>query len=141
MSKRLLGVLLAPALFGVPVVGAADELAGQQQLLCSSVHATVCNTDGDCKSQPPWTLDIPQFVEVNLKDKVISTTRASGENRSTSIHFVERERGQIFFQGVENGRAFSFVLQEDTGMASIAVASEGKTVSVFGACTPLPAAK
>jgi hypothetical protein len=37
------------------------------------------------------------------------------------------------------GRAFSFVIVEKTGMASIAVAREGMTVSVFGACTPMPA--
>ncbi len=36
----------------------------------------------------------------------------------------------------EQGRAFSFVVVEETGMVSIAVARDGVTVSVFGACTP-----
>ena len=41
-------------------------------------------------------------------------------------------------QGFENGRAFSFLIAEKTGRASIAVARDGLGVSVFGACTPLP---
>jgi hypothetical protein len=48
-----------------------------------------------------------------------------------------REEGKIFLQGIEKGRAFSFVIEEPSGEASIAVARQGLTVSVFGACTPI----
>jgi hypothetical protein len=89
----------------------------------------------------PWNLNIPQFIQVNLKDKTLSTTKASGENRSTPIRNLVREEGKIFLQGVELGRAFSFVIDEKSGMLSVAVAREGITVSVFGACTPLAQAR
>ena len=79
--------------------------------------------------------------EVDLKDKKLSTTKASGENRSTPIRNLVREDGKIFLQGVELGRAFSFVIDEKSGMLSVAVAREGITVSVFGACTPLAQAR
>jgi hypothetical protein len=39
---------------------------------------------------------------------------------------------------LENGRAFSLVINESTGMLSAAVARDGKSVGVFGACTPMP---
>jgi hypothetical protein len=139
MRKRLWISTLAAGLLVLAGRVSADDLTGQQRLLCASVQATLCTSDGDCESDPPWVLNIPQFVEVNLADKVLSTTKASGENRSTPIRSVLREGGEIFVQGVEMGRAFSFVIEEKTGMASIAVAREGKTVSVFAACTPLPA--
>ena len=58
-------------------------------------------------------------------------------NRATPIKNLHREDGLIFLQGVEMGRAFSFVIQEETGDLSAAVAREDVTVSVFGACTPL----
>ena len=89
----------------------------------------------------PWNLNIPQFIEIDLAGKMLSTTKASGENRSTPIRSLLREDGNIYLQGVEGGRAFSFVITEATGMASIAVAREDVTVSVFGVCTPLPAGK
>ena len=117
---------------------AADNLAGADGFLCAASQVTVCSVDGTCASEPPWKLDIPQFIEVDLEKKTLSTTEASGENRSTPIKNLERDEGMIILQGYENGRAFSFMIAEEDGMASIAVARDGLSVSVFGACTPLP---
>jgi len=36
---------------------------------------------------------------------------------------------------MEGGRAFSFVIDEATGLLTVAVARDGLSVSVFGACT------
>jgi hypothetical protein len=119
----------------------ADDLTGHQSVLCTAVQASVCDDTGSCVIENPWDLNIPQFLELNLKDKTVSTTKASGENRSTPIRTLLREDGLIVLQGVEGGRAFSFVIEEKSGLLSAAVAREGKTVSVFGACTPMPAAK
>ncbi len=119
---------------------AADDLTAADSFLCSAAQATVCSADGSCTTEPPWKLDIPQFIEVDLEDKTLSTTEASGENRSTTIKNLEREEGLIVLQGYENGRAFSFVIAEEDGMASIAVARDGISVAVFGACTPMPSA-
>jgi hypothetical protein len=47
----------------------------------------------------------------------------------------------IVIQGFEKGRAFSFVITEESGSLSAAVAAEGKAVAVFGACTPMPASR
>ncbi|UCF67814.1 MAG: hypothetical protein JSV80_00520 [Acidobacteriota bacterium] len=115
----------------------ADDLTGASELLWTSVHATVCSPDGECSSGPPWNWDVPQFIEIDLVGKTLSTTKASGENLSTPIGHVSRENGVIFLQAVERGRAFSFAIMEETGMVSAAVARAGLTVSVFGACTPM----
>ena len=141
MRKRFASLALGLAALVLPGLSRADDLTGQEQILCTAVQATLCSAEGDCKISPPWSLNIPQFVELDLKAQKMSTTKASGEDRSTPIRTVLRENGEIFLQGVEAGRAFSFVIEEDTGTASIAVAREGKVVSVFGACTPLPAPK
>jgi len=122
-------------------VAMADDLAGSEAILCTSIQATVCYMDEDCEIGTPWNWNIPQFIEIDFAEKVLRTTKASGENRQTPFKNIEREDGLIFLQGVERGRAFSFAIEEDTGLVSIAVARNGVTVSVFGACTPLPSAK
>jgi hypothetical protein len=139
MIKALKGLFLVLSVLALPAAALADNLTGQQMILCTAVQVTMCTDDGDCAIEAPWNLNVPQFIEIDLKDKKMSTTKASGENRSTPIRTLERDSGLIFLQGVEMGRAFSFVIVEKTGMASIAVAREGLTVSVFGACTPMPA--
>jgi hypothetical protein len=116
----------------------ADDLKGESSLLCTVIQAARCGLDGECTAGPAWRLNIPQFLEVDVEAKTISTTRASGEDRSTELKTVEREDGLIILQGVENGRAFSMVIVEETGLASIAVALEEKAVMGSAACTPMP---
>jgi len=134
----MLAVLLALAAASPAL---ADDITGQKAILCTAVQATACYSGGDCEITPPWNLNIPQFIEINFDQKTLSTTKASGENRSTPFRTFLREDGQVFIQGVEGGRAFSFVITEATGIASIAVAREELTVSVFGMCTPMPSGK
>jgi hypothetical protein len=135
--KLRLGLAILGALMMVPGGSLADDLSGADKLLCTSVQATVCWPEGDCEIGPPWNWNIPQFIEVDLDNKLLSTTAASGENRRTPIKNLERENGNIFLQGFEQGRAFSFVIAEESGRLAVAVARDGITVSVFGACTPI----
>jgi len=137
MSRRLKGVLFALSVLALPAAAVADDITGQQDFLCTAVQVNLCTDDGKCVSENPWEVNVPQFIEVNLKDKKLSTTKASGENRTTPIRTLLNEGGFLYLQGVEGGRAFSFVIEEKSGDASIAVATDGKTVTVFGACTPI----
>lgn len=118
----------------------ADDLTGSDRLLCAAVQATHCVEEGDCVIDLPWNLNIPEFIEIDLIEKRLSTTAASGSNRATAIEHLSRQDGTIVLQGFEMGRAFSFVITEATGQLSVAVAREGRVVAVFGACTPLPSA-
>lgn len=117
----------------------ADDVSGAERLLCASLQVTVSGEDGTCKVEQPWNLNVPQFFEVDLKAGRLSTTAASGENRTTAVSSVKREAGLIILQGFENGRAFSFVITEETGLVTVAVARDGLGVTAFGACTPMPA--
>lgn len=135
-SLIILTVVMSAQL--VPSTLRGDDLTGAEQLLCASVQATVCETEGECESGAPWTWNVPQFIEIDLGERVLRTTEASGEARETPIKNFLIEEGTIFLQGVERGRAFSVVIEESSGSASIAVARSGLTVSVFGACTPIP---
>jgi len=129
------------ALFMVVVFSAqavsADDLTGYSRFLCVPVQATVCVEDGECAVDLPWNLNIPQFIEVDLEAKRLATTSASGLNRETAIEHVSQVDGTVVFHGFEMGRAFSWVITEQTGQVTAAVAAEGLAVAVFGACTPL----
>lgn len=136
---RLLAALAILVLASAPL--AADDLTGSESFLCTAAQATLCSADGECVSAPPWELQIPNFIKIDLAAKQLGTTEASGERRVTPIENLVREDGMIVLQGFEDGRAFSFLIAEDTGMASIAVARDGLTVTVFGPCTPVPASR
>lgn len=118
----------------------ADDLTGVDRFLCASVQVTRCLEGGECEADVPWNLNVPEFIQVDLAAKTLSTTAASGENRSTPITHLVRENGSVVLQGYEMGRAFSFVVDEATGRITAAVAADGRAVVVFGACTPLATA-
>jgi hypothetical protein len=116
----------------------ADDITGKDTILCASVQAALCSAEGECETGSPWNWDIPQFVIIDMKDNVIRTTEASGVKRVTPFKNARREEGLIFIQGVQNFRAFSLVIAEEDGLMSAAIAMDGLSINVFGACTPVP---
>jgi hypothetical protein len=124
-------------LFGA-LAAVADDVTGKDRILCSVNYATRCTPDGECLGGPPWNTNIPQFIEIDLARKTMSTTKASGQNRSTKIKNLERDAGLVIIQGYERGRAYSFVINEATGLSSMSVALGESSVAGFGACTPMP---
>lgn len=131
-------IIVAVGLLASGHLTMADSVSKQDKLLCAAVEASVCSAEGSCEVGTTIGMKIPQFLIVDLKRKRLSTTEASGENRETDILYLERYSGQIFLQGVQLGRAFSVVIDEATGLASIAIALNGGNIGVFGECTPLP---
>lgn len=115
----------------------ADDLTGSSTFLCAGVQATECFEGGECGIDLPNNLNMPAFIEIDLDKKLLSTTAASGENRTTPITSLSREGGTIFLQGHEMGKGFTFVVDEQTGQVTVAIAAHGKAVIVFGNCTPL----
>ena len=119
----------------------ADDLTGKDRFLCSAHTATACSEDGQCFTGTVYDLNMPQFVEVDLQTKRMTTTKASGLNRATDIKNLLRQDDTIALQGSEYGKTFSFVISEKTGWLTVAVASDGWAYSVFGSCTPMPGTK
>ena len=126
---------LAGALTLIAGVVAAEDLTGVDRFICSSAQAQICLETGECYAAIPWELDVPDFIVVDLDRKTVSTTEASDLNRSSEFSKVEKSDGIIYVQGIEDGRAFSFVIHESTGHMTAAIARDGLSVTVFGACT------
>lgn len=131
MKKQL---MIATGMLATGLVG-AENLQGVDRMVCAAADVQICIEYDTCYSAAPMDLGVPEFVIIDTDDKTISTTEASGENRSSTFNSVQKEDGLIYLQGVEGGRAFSFVIDEDSGRMTVAVSRDGMSVSVFGACT------
>ena len=122
---------------GLLAVGAvqADDVSGVDRMVCAAAQVQICVEYDTCYAASAVELGVPDFVIIDMKKKTISTTKASNENRSTAFTTVGKQEGLIYLQGMEGGRAFSFVIDEATGRMTVAVSRDGLAVSVFGACT------
>ena len=131
MRHTLIASMLALA--GATAV--AENLEGADQFICAAGQAQICLETNECYAAPPWELAVPDFLLIDTKKRTIATTKASGLDRLTEVTLLERADGLINMQGFERGRAFSFVIHEATGRLTAAIARDGLTVTVFGACT------
>jgi len=116
-------------------VALADNVEGADRLLCAPEQIMICVEEADCYPAHASDLGVPDFVIVDLKNKKMQTTKSSEQTRTTAFSSMSRSGGKIFLQGVENGRAFSFVINEITGSLTVALSRDGVAVSVFGSCT------
>ncbi|NCF73866.1 MAG: hypothetical protein GWP67_10220 [Gammaproteobacteria bacterium] len=113
----------------------ADNLDGVDKMICAAAQVQICIESDACYASSAEELGVPPFVIIDTKKKTISTTKASEENRSTTFSTVTKDDGVIYLQGIEGGRAFSFVIEEAGGHMTVSVARDGISVSVFGFCT------
>jgi hypothetical protein len=113
----------------------ADNLEGADRLLCAPEQIMICVEEADCYPAHGSELGVPDFIIVDLKNKKMQTTKASEQTRTTAFSTMSRTGGKIFLQGVENGRAFSFLINEATGSLTVAVSRDGVAVAAFGSCT------
>ncbi len=130
---RKLAIVFAGILAGG--LAQAENLEGVDKMICAAAQVQICIENDTCYAATPAELDIPNFVVIDTRKKTISTTRASNQTRSTPFTSVEKIDGLFYLQGIEGGRAFSFVIDEATGHMTVAVSRDGLSVSVFGACT------
>lgn len=135
MKRRASQLLVVLISFGAIGAASADDISGLSRFVCAPAQVTVCDETGACVSVLPWEVNVPRFLVFDLKKKRIGTTEASGENRVTPIQSIVEAEDAIYLQGVEGGRAFSFVINRSNGLMSVAVAREYLTVTGFGACT------
>ncbi len=136
--KKWMGSLAVLMVVGLVSPAAAEDIGGADVIVCSAGIVIVCLDDGTCADSPPWTLNIPHFIVVDLKQKKLYTTQASHENRVTPINSVQRVDGFVVLQGYENGRAFNWMVTESTGMVTVTISLEGLSATAFGVCTPKP---
>jgi hypothetical protein len=115
----------------------ADDLTRSDSLLCYAFSATRCELDGTCEVKEPWRLNLPDFVKLDLATKRILTTEASGQAGETPIRTVDRANGIILLQGVQNERAFSWLITEATGEGTLTVSAAAAGLTVFTVCTAI----
>ncbi len=130
---RKLAIAITGVLFG-PLVQ-ADDLTGVNEMICAAAQVQICIENDTCYAAAPAELGIPDFVVIDIKKKTVSTTKSSDQNRSSPFKSIMKSDGLIYLQGIEGERAFSFVIDEATGRMTVAVARDGISVIVFGACT------
>ena len=121
----------------LPVQVMSAGLDGSAPLLCTVIDVLECGADANCERGSAESVNIPQFVKIDFKGKKITEAVESEQKKSTTIKNLEHIDGKLIMQGVENGRAWSIIISEETGKMSVSVSEDRFGFVIFGACMPL----
>jgi hypothetical protein len=135
MNHFLKAAFATCACLGVAATAAAGDFDGSKRLLCAPSDIYECGSTSDCQRVTPETANIPRFIRINVKKKLLNGTVASGDEVKTSIQNVEKKDGKLTLQGAENARAWSVVIDQETGQMSASASDNITGFIVFGACT------
>ena len=129
MGLALLCIIVTP--FSI----AAADFDGSKPLLCATIETFECGSGIECQRGTSQSINLPQFLKIDFKDKKISGTRESGEVLTTEIENMERGDGKLVLQGTQNNKGWSMLINEATGKMTITVSDDQVGFVVFGACT------
>jgi hypothetical protein len=107
-------------------------------LICSGLSAARCEiATGTCEAKTPWALNLPDFVKLDIRGKLVTSTDARGEARRTPIGTIQRANGFIVLQGIDGERPFSWLITEATGEGTMTLSSPRAGITVFTVCTSM----
>ena len=133
-SMRSYGLSLTTLLLSSTLL--ADDLTDSNSLVCYGWSASVCSIEGECENTAPWQLDMPDFLRLDLRARIVTSTETAPEERVTEIQTLVRENGTIVLQGRQGERAFSWLIVEATGEGTLTMSTPGEGITVFTLCTP-----
>jgi hypothetical protein len=138
--KNLFRILLTSGLAATSLPALSADFDGSQPLLCATQYVSQCDAGMDCVNVFPASVNVPDFFQVNVQDKVIG---AINDERTTPIERVEQLDGKLVLQGaddgvedVRDGMAWSMSIDVETGKLVLSAAGDGFAMVIFGACAP-----
>ena len=123
-------------------VGAGD-FDGSKNLLISVIRVMECTPEDACREVTPATIQLPQFLKINIAKKTIKAAAATDETPATVIERQELVDGKLILQGAEDGYdkmrdglGWTMALSEDTGQVVLTASGDQVAFVVFGASIP-----
>ena len=135
IAMCLMGLVLGVL---VPMVAVAGDHDGSKPLVCAVLRGTECIAETqECRTGPPWLLNLPVFIDLDFKNMTAATTRADQDDRLSKIERVTQLNGGLMsIQGAEGDYSWSAVIADSSGSLTLVIAGEDIGFTVFGACTP-----
>ena len=134
-----IAMLLCITLFASSTASAKDKINGSANLLCAAFDVSACLEGGKCARGEARSFDMPEFINVDFKKKMVHATFDSEIEKTANspIKYSEVSGNQLILQGVENNHGWTMAINKESGRMSIAVVGDEVNYSIFGACKAL----
>lgn len=127
-----LGLGLSAALLSAGA--AAAGVSGKTNLVCASIDVVAC-TKGNCIQGKAQTFEMPTFLFVDVKRKVVHGVDESGEEVASPVKNYQVTEKAIILQGFENDRGWTAGIDRKTGGLTLSLTGADVSFTIFGNCT------
>jgi hypothetical protein len=135
--KKFLFSLVLGALLPLSLQSLARDVAGAKNLICAPVTAIECSNDGSCNTGTPESIDFPQFIRINLDNRLALGEARDGKKRISKIMNIVDSKATVILQGAQLGRGWSAVINKATGKFVVTASAADYAFVVFGSCTAI----
>lgn len=115
-------------------LGSSISMAANSRLICSAAEAVSCSKDGECIRGPVDKVNLPLFFQVDADNKKVVSLTEAGEVRTSPITGTQSMDGYTIVLGTDVDTAWSMIINEQTGIMTLGVATADTGFTVFGAC-------
>ncbi len=141
-SFAKLGLGVVTSVFSV--VASAADFDGSESLICSFARVVECDTGSECRGVTNDSVDAPDFVELDFKNKKITAIYHGVRGSSDDLDNVLNLANYLVVQGVQGGAerssdslAWSASIDHASGSMVVSASGEKAAFVIFGACTLL----
>jgi len=119
-------------------ISGGSAWAAEAPMICAVTQAVACQKGGDCQSGSATDSQMPVLLKINPGKNEIVSKKEDGEKKTSTIkQTTNDEAGRfVIYQGVEQGGAWSTVVDKTTGSMTISVAAgENDAYVIYGTCS------
>jgi len=111
--------------------------SGHNNTVCAVMEVIACVEDTACIQGAAESFDLPEFVILDTKKKVIRAAYESGHKGTSAVKTIEQSGDHLIMQGIENNRGWNIAVNTKSGDMSGSLVGEGLSFLIFGNCTSL----
>ena len=137
MKRSSAAFLSGLMLFASGAAIAGDVFDGKSNFICAAQGVMACVDVSICSRGEARDFEMPDFMLVDIKAKVIRASYDEGKEANSAIKNMETSGNQLILQGVENDHGWSLAVHRESGRMSVGVAGHDVSFTIFGACKVL----
>jgi len=125
-------------LITVFILSGGNVWAAEAPMICAVTQAVACQKGGDCQLGSATDSKMPVLLKINPGKNEIVSKKENGEKKTSVIkQTTNDEAGRfVIYQGVEQGGAWSTVVDKTTGSMTISIAAgENDAFIIYGTCS------
>ena len=142
MRMKIIAITILVCIPIIPNIALAGDFDGSKPMLCTVIDVNECVTGEECKKVQAEEINLPRYLYINVKKKIIQNKKDSEESRKSEIEHVKEVGGKLILQGAESGGydvqdgfGWTIAIMADTGQMVMTASGDLVAEVVSGICT------